>query len=170
MLVFCVGGVQTQVIWCWEEIYFIATSFNLVPYLHEKFVIIWLVFEWIDWNLYYIYDIELGYYFLLLVVVDWAVVMLIWVFVIENLWCVYDCGLLFPVRYPCKIQNVNFKEIQKKNCKMLLAMTMSLLKYAIFSDDMFVVTNISLSVTTTSVVASNDILATTKMSSLIIIY
>ena len=53
---------------------------------------------------------------------------------------------------------------------MLLAMTMSLLKYAIFSDDMFVVTNISLSVTTASDVASNDILATTKMSSLIIIY
>ena len=83
---------------------------------------------------------------------------------------VWDCGLSFLIRYPCKIQNVNFKEIQKKNCKMLLAMTMSLLKYAIFSDDMFVVTNISLSVTTASVIASNDILATTKMSSLIIIY
>ena len=39
----------------------------------------------------------------------------IWVFVIENLWCVKDCGLLFPNRYLCKIHNVNFKE--KKNVK-----------------------------------------------------
>jgi len=35
---------------------------------------------------------------------------------------------------------------------------------------MFVVTNISLFMATASVVASNDTLATTKMSSLIIIY
>ena len=71
----------------WGEIYFIATSSILVAYLYEDFVIIWLVFEWIDWSFYYVYDIELGYYFPLLVVIDWAVVMLIWVFVIENLWC-----------------------------------------------------------------------------------
>ena len=70
--------------WCRGEIYFIATSFSLVAYLLEEFVIIWLVFEWIDSNLYYVYDIELGYYFPLLVVIDWAVVMLIRVFVIEN--------------------------------------------------------------------------------------
>lgn len=70
-----------------REIYFIATSFGLVAYLHKEFVIIWLVFEWIDWSFYYVYDIELEYYFPLLVVIDWAVFMLIWVFVIEIFLC-----------------------------------------------------------------------------------
>ena len=39
-------------------------------WLHMEFIIIWLVFEWIDWNLYYVYNIELRYYFPLLVVID----------------------------------------------------------------------------------------------------
>ena len=45
------------------EIHFIATSFSLAAYLHEEYVIIWLVFERIDWNSNYVYDIELGYVF-----------------------------------------------------------------------------------------------------------
>ena len=71
--------------WCWEEVHFIA---KLVVYLLEVFVIIWLLFERLDLNLNYVYDIELEYCFYLLVVINWVVVMLIWVFVIENLWCV----------------------------------------------------------------------------------
>ena len=53
------------------EIYFIATSSILVAYLYEDFVIILLVFEWVDWSFYYVYDIELGYYFPLLISSNW---------------------------------------------------------------------------------------------------
>ena len=91
--------------WCWGEIHFIASLF---VYLLEKFVIIWLVFERVDLNLNYVYDIELGYCFSLLVVIECS--------------C-YDymsiCHWKFG-RYgisQCKIQNVNFKEKYKKNVK-----------------------------------------------------
>ena len=58
------------------EIHFIA---RLVVYLLEKCVIIWFVFETVNLNLNYVYDIELEYCFSLLVVIDWVVVMLLWV-------------------------------------------------------------------------------------------
>ena len=91
--------------WCWGEIHFIASLFvNLL----EKFVIIWLVFERVDLNLNYVYDIELGYCFSLLVVIECN--------------C-YDymsiCHWKFGIYgiSQCKIQNVNFKEKYKKKCK-----------------------------------------------------
>ena len=90
--------------WCWREIHFIA---SLVVYLLDKFVIIWLVFDMVDLNLNYVYDIELGYCFSLLVVIDWAIVMLLWVFVIENLWCV---RLWFMIYYYFSLGiHVNFR-------------------------------------------------------------
>ena len=79
--------------WCWGEIHFIA---SLVVYLLEEFVIIWLVFDMVDLNLNYVYDIELGYCFSLLVVIDWAMLSLH-----EYLWLkicdVWDCGLWFII-------------------------------------------------------------------------
>ena len=122
--------------WCWVEIHFIA---SLVVYLLEKCIIIWFVFETVNLNLNYVYDIALGYYFSLLVVIDWVVVTLLWVSVMCGIvvyyfsLCAQDCALLFPNKYPCKIQNVNFKE---KKCKILFATTMSsLIFYQIISDD-----------------------------------
>ena len=91
--------------WCWGEIHFIASLF---VYLLEKFVIIWLVFERVDLNLNYVYDIELGYCFSLLVVIECS--------------C-YDymsiCHWKFGIYgiSQCKIQNINFKEKYKKNVK-----------------------------------------------------
>ena len=54
---------------CRGEIDFIATNFSLVVCLYEEFVITLLIFEKVDWNLNYVYDIELGYCFSLLVVI-----------------------------------------------------------------------------------------------------
>ena len=88
-----------------EERYILLQAWLYIFLNFFFFYIIWLVFERVDLNLKYVYDIELGYCFSLLVVIECS--------------C-YDymsiCHRNFGIYgiSQCKIQNVNFKEKSKK--------------------------------------------------------